>query len=129
MLSFATFAVVEPALADSGQAAAGARQAADSGLYTRAQAKAGAALYARQCLVCHDKNYFRPVLKRWQGQPVSVLFDVMSTSMPESNPGGLLDQEYADILAYIFSRSKYPVGERALNREDAGFDTLLIPAP
>ena len=86
------------------------RGSTSEGVYTKAQAKSGEKLYKQHCLVCHDKNYFKPVLKRWSGQSAGVLFDVMSGSMPESNPGGLLPKEYEDILAYIFSRSKYPAG-------------------
>jgi len=84
------------------------------GVYTKAQAKLGGEVYKQQCLVCHDKKYFKPVLKRWNGQTAAVLFDVMSGSMPESNPGGLQEQEYLNLLAYIFSRSRYPSGETPL---------------
>lgn len=98
-----------------------------AGVYSKAQAKSGEALYEQHCLVCHDRKYFRPVLSRWNGQAASVLFDVMAGSMPESNPGGLLDDEYLDILAYIFSRSRYPAGESPLALDDlAG---ILIEDP
>ena len=41
---------------------------------------------------------------------------VMSATMPEANPGGLLEDEYVDVLAYIFSLNKFPAGDQALNR-------------
>ncbi len=97
------------------------------GVYDKNQAKSGEVLYEQHCLVCHDKNYFRPVLERWNGQSLAVFFDVMAGSMPESNPGGLLDDEYVDILAYLFSRSRFPVGEGRLGLED--LDTLTIEHP
>jgi mono/diheme cytochrome c family protein len=87
------------------------------GVYSKEQARAGEDLYETHCLTCHDKAYFRPVLRSWSGQQVSVLFDVMAGSMPESNPGGLQDEEYLDILAYIFSRSRYPAAEEPLVME------------
>ena len=62
-------------------------------VYSKAQAKVGEKLYADHCLLCHDKKYFRPVLKRWEGQSLTILFTVMSTSMPESNPGFLREKE------------------------------------
>lgn len=96
------------------------------GVYTKAQAKAGESLYKQHCLVCHDKNYFKPVLGRWSGQRAGVFFDVMSGSMPESNPGGLLPREYVDILAYIFSRSRYPVGEEKLSQANGALANLVI---
>jgi mono/diheme cytochrome c family protein len=98
----------------SASALAGGTSTTADGVYTRDQAKSGEDLYEVHCLTCHDKKYFRPVLKRWHGQPVSILFDVMAGSMPESNPGGLLDDEYLDILAYIFSRSRYPAADEPL---------------
>ena len=98
-------------------------------VYSKAQAKAGGVLYKEHCLVCHDKKYFRPVLKRWNGQTVAILFDVMVGSMPESNPGGLLDQEYVDILAYIFSLSRYPSGEQVLDHRDGALGGIVIEDP
>ena len=107
-------------------AAMGEVRSTQDGVYTKAQAKAGESLYKQHCLVCHDKNYFKPVLDRWNGQRAGVLFDVMSGSMPESNPGGLLPKEYADILAYIFSRSKYPVGDERLSQAKGALANLVI---
>lgn len=83
-------------------------------IYTKAQAESGEDLYKTHCLTCHDKKYFRPVLKRWSGQPLGVFYTVMVTSMPESNPGSLSLEEYRDILAYILSLSRYPAGEDEL---------------
>ncbi len=84
------------------------------GVYSKAQAKQGGKIYKQQCQVCHDKKYFRPVLKRWSGQSAAIFYDVMAGSMPESNPGGLLPEEYVDLMAYIFSQSRYPEGEQPL---------------
>ncbi len=95
-------------------------------VFTKDQAKAGGKLYKTHCLVCHDKKYFRPVLKRWNGQSAAILYDVMTGSMPESNPGGLRDQEYVDILAYIFSLSKYPAGEEALDYRSGALTEIVI---
>ena len=106
-------------------AAAGGRTVND-GIYTRDQAKVGEVLYIQHCLLCHDKKYFRPVLKRWEGQPISILYMVMATSMPESNPGFLSEKEYVDILAYILSLSRYTKGDTALDYRDGALDKLII---
>jgi mono/diheme cytochrome c family protein len=97
------------------------------GVYSKDQARQGGAIYKQQCLVCHDKKYFRPVLKRWSGQSAAVLFDVMSGSMPESNPGGLQLAEYVDVMAYIFSLSKYPSGDAEL--EQGALAEITIQEP
>ncbi len=106
-------------------AVAGTRTIAD-GVYTAAQAESGEQLYAEHCLICHDKKYFRPVLKRWDGQPLSMLYMIMSSSMPESNPASLREEEYVDILAYILSLSRYPEGDTALDNRDGALERITV---
>ncbi|MCH8072697.1 MAG: cytochrome c [Proteobacteria bacterium] len=97
-------------------------------VYSKAQAKVGEKLYADHCILCHDRKYFRPVLKRWEGQPLSILFTVMSTSMPESNPGFLTEKEYVDILAYILSLSRYAPGDAELDYQDGALNEITVAA-
>ena len=101
-------------------------QTVNDAVYTEAQAEVGEELYKDNCLTCHDKKYFRPVLKRWEGQPLGLFFTVMSTSMPESNPGSLPDDQYADILAYILSLSRYPAGDAELDNSGDALNQITI---
>jgi len=98
----------------------------NDGIYTEEQAEAGEELYAEHCLTCHDKKYFRPVLKAREGQPLGVLYTVMSASMPETNPGALPRADYVDILAYILSLSRYPAGDTELDYRDGVLDEIVI---
>lgn len=100
----------------------------NDGVYTRDQAEVGEALYAEHCLQCHDKKYFRPVLKRFEGQPIGIMYTVMSTSMPESNPGYLSEKEYVDILAYILSLSRYAAGDAELDYQGGVLNELMVEA-
>jgi len=100
----------------------------NDGVYTEDQADLGETLYAQHCLLCHDKKYFRPVLKRWEGQPIGILYTVMMTSMPESNPGFLTEKEYVDILAYILSLSRYSPGDTELDYKDGALNELTVEA-
>ena len=100
----------------------------NDGVYTKEQAKVGEALYSQHCIVCHDKKYFRPVLNRWEGQAINVLFTVMSTSMPENNPGFLSEKEYVDILAYVLSLSRYAAGDAELEYKDGALNDLTVEA-
>jgi cytochrome c len=100
----------------------------NDGIYTKTQAKVGEQLYADQCMLCHDKKYFRPVLKRSEGQSLSIMFTVMSTSMPESNPGFLSQKEYVDVLAYILSLSRYAAGDAELDYQDGALNDVTIEA-
>jgi mono/diheme cytochrome c family protein len=112
----------------AGAAASADPRTVNDGVYSKAQAKVGEKLYADQCLLCHDKKYFRPVLKRWDGQPIGVMFTVMSTSMPESNPGFMTEKEYVDILAYILSLSRYTAGDEELDYKDGALNELIVEA-
>lgn len=100
----------------------------NSGVYTKEQAKKGAKLYKTNCLICHDKKYFKPVLKTWEGRTLEMLYETMSTTMPETNPAGLPRQDYVDILAYILSLSKYPVGESKLDYRNKALVSIKIEA-
>ncbi len=127
VMQFASLIVIAGCLLAGATASAEPRTINDQ-VYSKAQAKIGEKLYADQCLLCHDKKYFRPVLKRWEGQPISVLFTVMSTSMPESNPGFLTEKEYVDILAYILSLSRYAAGDADLDYKDGALNDLTVKA-
>ncbi len=91
-MRFARFIFVASGLLVYAAASADPRTVND-GVYSKAQAKIGEKLYTDHCLLCHDKKYFRPILKRWEGQSLSILFTVMSTSMPENNPGFLTERK------------------------------------
>ncbi|MEZ5557966.1 MAG: cytochrome c [Pseudomonadales bacterium] len=108
-------------------AGAAARSTLD-GVYTDQQAKQGKKLFEQHCMMCHDRNYFQPVLRAWEGQPVGLLYETLIATMPETNPGGLLDREYESIVAYIFSRSSYPTGEEAL-RGGRSLHEIVIANP
>ena len=120
MLVTAAMLAAAPALSDP--------RTLNDGVYTEDQADDGGVLYTQHCLLCHDKKYFRPVLKRWEGQPIGVLFTVMSTSMPESNPGFLSEKEYVDILAYILSLSRYAPGDTELDYQDGALNEVMVEA-
>lgn len=100
----------------------------NDGVYTKEQAKVGEMLYTQNCILCHDKKYFRPILKRWEGQPINILFTVMSTSMPENNPGYLSEKEYVDILAYVLSLSRYAAGDSELDYQNGALNDLMVEA-
>ena len=98
----------------------------NDGVFTEDQVERGEELYKTHCLTCHDDRYFRPVLRRWEGQPLGVLYMVMITSMPESNPGALPLEEYADILAYILSLSRYDAGDSELPSTPEALNDITI---
>jgi quinoprotein glucose dehydrogenase len=107
-------------LALAGQAhAAGVNQ----GAYSAAQAKRGKALYEKECSRCHGATLgggggspaiAGPFWTAWEGRSVGELFRLTKKSMPADGPGGLSDQTYTDILAYMLSVNRYPAGKAEL---------------
>jgi cytochrome c len=95
-------------------------------IYSKEQAKVGEQLYKDHCLLCHDKKYFRPVFKTWEGKSLGMMNTVMNTSMPLSNPASLAMQDYVDILAYMLSLNRYPAGDQPLPNDNGVLDTISI---
>jgi hypothetical protein len=60
---------------------------------------------------------------------VGDLLDVISTTMPEGNPGVLSPMEYADILAFMLRLNDYPAGEEELPVDLYLLENVRISAP
>jgi mono/diheme cytochrome c family protein len=85
------------------------------GVYTEDQARRGEMVYEGACGACHMREFFtESFLQSWTGAPVSMLFELLRTTMPEDRPGGLDRRQYADVLAYIFELNGLPSGQREL---------------
>jgi mono/diheme cytochrome c family protein len=102
--------------------------AQSGGVYTADQAKAGAAIFAAQCSVCHgDKleGVSGPQLAgtdfmgKWSGQTADDLRDIIATQMPLTNPGSLKPAEVLQVLSYILQQNNYPAGDTALTAPKA----------
>ena len=91
--------------------------------YTTAQATQGAATYKSQCAMCHGStldNGGAPKLvgdnfkKKWSGHTVDDFHYIMSTTMPQTNPGGLKPAQYVNLVAYVLQKNGYKPGKTAL---------------
>jgi hypothetical protein len=92
------------------------------GVYTREQATRGA-LTSGLCTQCHGDSFQgdpappltgADFLAKWDGRSVGDLFELIRQTMPDDDPGALTGQQYADLLAYIFSLNKFPAGTTEL---------------
>ena len=70
--------------------------------------------------------FAQTVLQAWSGAPLSFLYELISTTMPEDRPGTLEPQEYADVLAYIFELNGLPPGQEELSPTKDAFDKIII---
>ena len=106
------------------------------GIYTVAQAGRGAAQYAARCASCHSAdlrgNSNSPSLRGmafmfiWEGKSVGELYTKMSAEMPTDQPGGLLSNNYADILAFILRTNEFPSGNQELSPNEIDLNQIII---
>jgi mono/diheme cytochrome c family protein len=87
-----------------------------AGVYTGPQAARGEQTFQRNCSSCHVATQFAGEIFQviWTDRPVGELYEVMSTTMPESAPGSLTPAAYTDIIAFFLLKNGYPQGAEEL---------------
>lgn len=92
-------------------------------LYTAAQARSGARVYAASCISCHGANLQGTAAPGVAGteflttarKNAWTLADVRTLvfeNMPLSNPGSLTPKQYADVMAFLLASNCYPAGTK-----------------
>ena len=102
-----------------------------AGVYTAAQAERGIAVYRSKCASCHAPNRFTDdfFYTSFAGKPLWEMFDVISDSMPEDDPGSLSKEQYADVIAYLLQLNKFPTGETELPTDKDALTEILFEKP
>ena len=112
-------------------------QTAKPALYTIDQAQAGASVYSQSCASCHGiqlegvtgpplKGSNFGVLANAQMMTADMLLDVIASTMPDSDPGTLKNEEYNAVTAYILQQNSYPAGTAPLAKGAAGLKDVRI---
>ena len=97
------------------------------GVYTEEQARRGEKITNDVCSNCHMEDWFTgSLLASWAGATVEMLYELISTTMPEDRPGSLERQQYADVLAYIFELNGLPTGQEELSADKEALRAILI---
>jgi len=117
---FFVFALAGRAVLSAGQTPAPA-PAADAVTFTDEQATRGGEVFSGVCLECHARKDMSDAefKGKWRGQPVFTLFDRISSTMPESNPGALPRKQYIDVVAYIAKLNGLAAGTVELPDDEA----------
>jgi mono/diheme cytochrome c family protein len=93
--------------------------------FTADQVMRGGDIYAERCVQCHgdtldngefggaplNGSYFK---RHWASGSVAALVAFTKAKMPPDRPGGLTDQNYADIAAFLLDANGYPKGDKEL---------------
>jgi|SRR5580700_1204185 mono/diheme cytochrome c family protein len=108
------------------------------GVYTDAQAKRGAAVYAANCASCHgtalNGGESAPPLtgseffSNWDGLTLGDLFDRIRSTMPADNPGKLTRDQDSDVLAFMLSVSQFPAGQSELEHRTEVLKQIKLEA-
>jgi mono/diheme cytochrome c family protein len=111
--------------------AAQEQKSVKAGVYTAAQAERGIAVYKSKCASCHAPNRFTDdfFYQSFAGKPLWDMFEVISDSMPEDDPGGLKKEEYADVIAYLLKLNNFPAGEIELPTDKDALGAIVFEKP
>lgn len=117
-------------------------QAASStrdGVYSADQQQRGKTSYGTLCASCHGDDLGgsgpTPALSgddfigNWSGQTVGDLFNKLQTTMPATKPGSLTREQTADLVAYILSANKFPVGKSDLPTDADSLKKIQFEKP
>ena len=97
------------------------RQTVWSGVFTRAQASAGASVFAASCSRCHRDRLQGPTfIEHWNEDYLSSLYNLISKTMPPGAAGSLKESEYADVVAFLLQSNGYPEGTARLTASQMG---------
>jgi len=99
-----------------------------AGSYTEGQATRGKTAYDTYCASCHTTSFHTDEQFRfnWFGRTVLDLFKTLRATMPEDNPGGLSDDEYARVIAYILKLNGFAAGADSLPSDTVTMKRLRI---
>ncbi len=107
------------------------------GAFSAAQAGRGKAVYVAECSGCHLETLQgdggaspaligKAFMEAWDRKSVQDLFSRIRDTMPATNPGGLSDQAYVDITAYLLQMNNFPEGSAELPPEAEALKAVVI---
>ena len=106
------------------------------GVFSKAQAQRGEAVYQARCAVCHGQDLIADIESPsltgprfnfdWVGKTINDRFQRIRSTMPETSPGSLDDQTNLDVVAFILQFNDYPAGEQELGVDVGVLKQIVI---
>ena len=117
--------------------AGGQMRSVQDGVYTRDQAARGQKEYSVFCASCHASDLSgtnsgdsgAPPLRRetfMKGSDANALFTLIRMNMPRDAPSQLSDQQYLDVMAYLFQQNGFPAGSDELTADAERLRSIKI---
>jgi mono/diheme cytochrome c family protein len=84
--------------------------------YWPAQADRGEKIFNGTCAMCHARAQFvgQTFVENWNDHRVSDFYTLIRSTMPLNNPGGLKDEEYLAVVAYLLKANNAAAGSDSL---------------
>lgn len=78
--------------------------------FSDAQAARGGQVFNQTCSACHAGDRFigQQFVDNWGDRRVGDFYSLVRSTMPVDNPGGLKDQDYLDVTAYLLKANHSP---------------------
>jgi mono/diheme cytochrome c family protein len=84
--------------------------------YSTAQAARGEKIYDETCGTCHQPGQLvgQTFVESWNDRRVWDFYSLVRATMPLDKPGGMKDQEYLDVVAYLLQANHAAPGRDSL---------------
>jgi S-disulfanyl-L-cysteine oxidoreductase SoxD len=127
-ISLVLLAAVVGVDAAAAQTSSTAERSVATGAYSENQATKGEADFRSFCASCHTvADHTDDKFKmNWLGRTVFDLFKTLKTTMPDDNIGGLTDDQYTRVVAYILKINGFPAGADSLKADSTEMAKLRI---
>ena len=113
-----------------------APKSAKDGVYSKAQATRGKAVYEEECAKCHGMNLAggdgspdlvgTDFIDRWKTRSVGDLYTFIKKTMPTDDPGHLANRQYTDLVTYILSANEFPAGPADLDATGPAINEISL---
>jgi mono/diheme cytochrome c family protein len=118
------FAVAAPTALTAQEAAPGTPPPT----YTDSQAVRGQQWFEASCQACHPTRDMSSAdfKVRWGGLMARDLYEIISNTMPQLEPGSLSRRTYVDIVAYLMQLNGIPAGSAPLTTDSTRLATTRL---
>jgi mono/diheme cytochrome c family protein len=80
------------------------------------------------CKNCHTPESHTSAVftAKWNGKPLSALYEYIRDQMPKNDPGSLSPEEYTDVVAYLLRLNRMPFGQSDLPADSDAMKAIRI---
>jgi mono/diheme cytochrome c family protein len=101
-----------------------------AGVYSEAQATRGETVYKSTCLECHvPGDYTGDAFKsKFVGGTAFDMWELIRSTMPQNNPSSLTNEQYTDVVAYLFKLNELPTRSADLPANKDSLKAIKVEA-